>query len=78
MYEIGSIVRVLDDVTEDRFTIATIKLIEPDEEIPGVHYMYLVANNPALNVNTDPRIGLYWTLYPVTSPYVTLVSPPVQ
>lgn len=76
-YEVGSIVRVIDHVTEDRYNIATVKLIEPDEQFPDIFYMYLVANDMALNDKYDPRIGNFWDIRTMNSPYVSLISPPV-
>lgn len=78
MYEIGSIVRVLDQVTEDRYVMATVKMLEQDPEFPEYIYLYLVANEEYLNDKYDPRIGNYWDIRTANSPYVTLISPPVQ
>ena len=60
VFYIGDIVEVLDEIDCETKTIATIKLIEQDEDFNNIFYLYLIANEEALNVNIDQRIGNYW------------------
>ena len=52
---IGMVCGLIDNIDESIITNCTIKAIEPDMDIPGLVYYYLMANNEALNDKTDPR-----------------------
>ena len=52
---IGMVCGLIDSIDESIITNCTIKAIEPDMDIPGLVYYYLIANNDALNDKTDPR-----------------------
>lgn len=76
-YEIGDIVEVADNIDPENqnTVIATIKLIEPDNEIPDLNWLYLIANEEALNcTDMHPIIGPYWAIKEDTSPYIRLLS----
>lgn len=57
---VGDVVIVLDDIDYELTNTATIKLIEDDEDIPGLLWLYLRANDESLNTNIDNRIGSFW------------------
>jgi hypothetical protein len=78
VFYIGDIVEVLDEIDCETKTIATIKLIEQDEDFNNIFYLYLIANEEALNVNIDQRIGNYWKIISSTSEYITLLSHAVE
>ena len=52
---VGTICGLIDSIDESIITNCTIKAIEPDTDIPGLVYYYLIANNDDLNNKTDPR-----------------------
>lgn len=78
VFYIGDIVEVLDEIDCETKTIATIKLIEQDEDFNNIFYLYLIANEEALNVNIDQRIGNYWKIISSTNEYITLLSHAVE
>lgn len=78
VFYIGDIVEVLDEIDCETKTIATIKLIEQDENFNNIFYLYLIANEEALNVNINQRIGNYWKIISSTSEYITLLSHAVE
>lgn len=53
---------VLDKIDLQTRTNATIVLLEEDNEINGLFYAYLVAENKSLNTQYDPKIGYYWDI----------------
>lgn len=73
-YHVGDIIEVFDKIDPDCSDIATIKYIEPDNEYPGLTWLYLIANEEALNINLHPAIGLYWSVIEDCSTYIKLVS----
>lgn len=76
-YEIGDIVEVADNIDpENQATvIATVKLIEQDNEIPELYWLYLVANEEVLNcTDVHPVIGPYWAIREDTNKYIRLLS----
>jgi hypothetical protein len=70
---VGDIVRVLDSVDLTTETVGTIRMIEPDNEIPGLCWIYIVANYEPYNTNFDPRIGNYWKIFEMDNKYISLV-----
>ena len=73
-YRVGDIVRVLDNIDLDTETVGTIRLIEPDNEIAGLCWIYIVANHESFNTNIDPRIGAYWKIFEMDNKYISLVK----
>lgn len=69
----GDIIQVLDRIDLETKTIATIKAIEQDHEIEGLFYLYLVANETALNDKYESKVGNYWDIITNISPYVKLL-----
>lgn len=65
--EVGQIITIYDDIDYNITHNATIKLIEKDEEINGLYWLYLRANEEELNTNVDPRIGTFWRIIESTS-----------
>ena len=70
----GDIVEILDCIDLESKTIATVKGIEQDDEFEGLFFLYLVANNHALNDKYEEKIGYYWDIIENISPYITLLS----
>lgn len=70
----GDIVEITDRIDCKSTTIATVKGIEEDEEIKGIFYLYLVANEEALNNKFENKIGNYWEIIESTSPYINILS----
>ena len=65
--EIGSVVSVKDKILDNMYTIATVKAKELDED--GFIWLYLRANDEALNTNTDQRFPFtYWKVLEINSP----------
>jgi hypothetical protein len=59
----GCLVEVLDRVDLETTVQGTIRLIEPDIDNPGANWIYIRANEEALNTNQDPRIpGGYYCM----------------
>lgn len=75
-YSVGDIVEVFDKVDPEnqKTVIATIKYIEPDKEIKGLYWLYLVANEEALNYNMHPVVGSFWEIREHCHPYIKLIS----
>lgn len=75
-YNIGDIVEVFDKIDpENQSTvIATIKYIEPDNEIKNLYWLYLVANEEALNTNIDPKVGSFWVIREHCNPFIKLIN----
>lgn len=75
-FQIGDIVEVADKIDPENqpTTIATIKHIELDNEMPGLFWVYLIANEEVLNTNMDPTLGYYWEIVPDNCPYMRLIS----
>lgn len=75
-FQVGDIVEVADKIDPENQTtiIATIKGIEPDNEIEGLYWLYLIANEEVLNVNIHPALGYYWDITHHDSEYIRLLS----
>lgn len=75
-FQIGDIIEVADRIDPENqpTVLATIKGIEPDNEIPGLFWLYLLANEEVLNTNVHPTLGCYWTLVEDTNDYIRLLS----
>lgn len=73
-FQIGDIVEIIDKIDTSISSIATVKLIEPDNEIPNLFWIYLMANEEVLNSNMHPIIGYYWDMIPSNSEYIKLLS----
>lgn len=61
-YNIGDVVKITDKIDEEVSYAGTVRLIEKDEDIPELYWLYIRANNEELNIYVDPRIGEYFTL----------------
>ena len=75
-FQIGDIVEVADKIDPENqpTTVATIKHIELDNDIPDLFWLYLIANEEVLNTNMDPKLGYYWEIIPSNCPYIRLLS----
>lgn len=75
-FQIGDIVEIADRIDpENQPTVmATVKFIEKDNELPGLYWLYLIANEEVLNINIHPEIGYYWNITTNTDNYIRLVS----
>ena len=74
----GSIINLVDLIDPTDGAVCTVKLIEQDDEDMALHYYYLYANNEALNVQWDHRIGKYYTIVEHCSPRIIPLSAPVM
>ena len=75
IYYVGDVVKVLDQVDCETENIATIKLVEQDNEYDSIQWLYLVANEDVLNDKMDPKIPCqFWRLIANLDPYLTLIS----
>lgn len=70
----GDIVTVLDNIDLQSKTYATVKAIEPDDEIDGLVWLYLAANRDMFNDKTHPIYGAYWDMIAAGDPRLELVS----
>jgi len=73
--KVGDIIEVLDLVDYTVTYKGTIKMIEPDDEIPELRYLYVRANDESLNIQNDPRIGSYWTIVRTNDERIINISP---
>ena len=73
--KVGDIIEVLDLVDYTVTYKGTIKMIEPDDEIPELCYLYVRANDESLNIQNDPRIGSYWTIVRTNDERIISISP---
>ena len=75
-FNIGDIIEVADKIDPENqpTTIATVKYIEVDTDIPGLFWLYLLANEEVLNTNTHPVFGYYWEIVPDDCPCIRLLS----
>ena len=69
------IIEVLDLVDYTVTYKGTIKMIEPDDEIPDLRYLYVRANDESLNIHNDPRIGNYWDIVRANDERIISISP---
>lgn len=76
LLQIGSVINLIDLVDPTDGAVCTIKLIEQDDEDMALHYYYLYANNDALNIQWDQRIGKYYTIIEHCSPRIIPLSTP--
>lgn len=59
---IGDEILICDDIEwETVIHKGTIKLIEPDNEMP-LSWLYIRACDESMNTNYDPRIGYFWRI----------------
>ena len=73
--KVGDIIEVLDLVDYTVTYKGTIKIIEPDDEIPELWYLYVRANDESLNIHDDPRIGNYWDIVRANDERIINISP---
>ena len=73
--KVGDIIEVLDLVDYTVTYKGTIKMIEPDDEIPELWYLYVRANDESLNIQNDPRIGNYWDIVRSNDGRIINISP---
>ena len=73
---VGTICNLIDKVDVTRGTVCTIRFVEPDDEITGLYYYYLVANNDELNIQYDPRFGKYFDIVNHDNMYLVAISEP--
>jgi len=77
-FSVGDIVEVADKIDpENQPTVtATVKYVEPDDEIEGLYWLYLLADEEVLNaiVDDNPAVGNYWTIIEDCSNYIRLLS----
>jgi hypothetical protein len=75
-FQIGDIIEVADKLDPENLPtmIATVKYIEPDNEISGLYWLYLIANEEVLNTNMHPTLGYYWELVADSDQYIRLIS----
>lgn len=71
---IGAVVEIIDQVDLESKNCGTIKLIEPDNELADLTWLYIRANDESLNVNYDSRIGYFWRIIESVSPYLSLIA----
>lgn len=75
IFLLGDVVEVLDHIDLESRIIATVRGIEEDDEIEGLFYLYLVANETFLNDKYEEKLGVYyWDIVPNTSPYINILS----
>lgn len=73
-YNIGDIVELTDKIEPSIKTIGTVKLIEQDDEIEQLQWLYLVANDENLNIYSEPHVGIYWELARNNDPQLKKIS----
>lgn len=73
-YKKGQVVEIVDRVTLESSTIGTIQLVEEDDEIAGLSWLYVRSNNEEDNIQYDERIGNYWCVSESTSEYITILA----
>ena len=73
--KVGDIIEVLDLVDYTVTYKGTIKMIEPDDEIPELWYLYVRANDESLNIHNDQRIGSYWDIVRANDERIISISP---
>lgn len=61
-YNVGDCVVLTDLVDPDIAEIGTIKLIEKDEEIEDLNWIYIRANKEELNDKFDDKIGNFYAI----------------
>ena len=57
---IGDIIDIIDDIDYEVVHSGTVRKIEPDDEIEGLFFYYIRANDESMNTNYDPQIGSFW------------------
>ena len=75
-FQIGDIVEIADEIDPENqpTEIATVKYIEQDDDFPELFWIYLVANEEVLNINSHPAFGFYWKVVPESYDYMRLIS----
>lgn len=75
-FQIGDIVEVADKIDPENqpTTVATVKYIEPDDDLADLYWLYLYANEEVINTNMHHIFGYYWEIVPNNCPYLRLLS----
>lgn len=75
-FQIGDIIEVADKIDPENqpTTIATVKYIEQDHDLPCIFWLYLIANEEVLNYNMHPTFGCYWEIVASDVPHIRLLS----
>lgn len=60
----GEVCAYIDKIDPESVVNCTVKMVEPDMEIPGLVYYYLIANDESLNDKIDPRFP--WRFFLLT------------
>jgi len=67
-FYVGQEISIKDAIASDEYVSGTVRLIEPDNEIQGLLWLYIRANDESLNTNLLPNSNItYWTLIESTS-----------
>lgn len=67
-FYVGQEISIRDVIVPDEYISGTIRYIEPDNEIEGLLWLYIRANDESLNTNLLPNSNItYWTLIESTS-----------
>ena len=61
MYKVGDQVIVVDLVDDTKYQEGKVVFVELDDEY-AVVWIYILADNPALNNEYDARFGNYWVV----------------
>lgn len=69
----GTICELEDWINPTNVITCTIKMVEPDEQMPNIVYYYIIANNDELNTKTDPRFP--WRFYDILPAGTTRLRP---
>ena len=76
MLDKGTVIALRVRIDPEETTICTIRAIEQDEDIPGLYYYYLCANEEVLNDKIDPKIGMYFEFVEANSDRIIVLSKP--
>jgi hypothetical protein len=79
IYMPGDIVSILDNIDLETKTVATIKAVEEDNDIPGLVWLYLANNTDLFNDKIHPMYGFYyWDMIEAGNPRIELLSRAVE
>ena len=75
-FQIGDIVEIADEIDPENqpTEIATVKYIERDNDFQDLFWIYLIANEDILNINSHEAFGFYWKIVPEHYDYMRLIS----
>lgn len=73
--KVGDIIEIIDNIDYSIITKGTIRMIEPDNEIPDLLWIYVRANDESLNTQFDPRIGNFWTMTNNNDDHIKSIGP---